>query len=117
MHESGKAACSVIRLGEPTLRPSAPTFRVHHFPIEQRRTVPPARGDQNRDPVVAEIGSPPCCQILLEACRAVGAPLALGERPCHEASMLLRGRPPVGNHFRRSEEHTSELQTLMRIPY
>src|SRR3546814_6616385 len=30
---------------------------------------------------------------------------------------LVRGRPSIAPQYRRSEEHTSELQSLMRISY
>src|SRR3546814_7782158 len=46
--------------------------------------------------------------------RVVGPQTALPgrERPCGDGSMLTRPRTPP-----RSEEHTSELQSLMRISY
>src|SRR3546814_2954779 len=39
--------------------------------------------------------------------------------PCHRRRCAPTGRHrrPTGSHARRSEEHTSELQSLMRISY
>src|SRR3546814_3984834 len=50
-----------------------------------------------------------------------GAQVVLGQRRSERASPLLRAVRHAGyaflNRFGRSEEHTSELQSLMRISY
>src|SRR3546814_11564159 len=54
-----------------------------------------------------------------EKCLACGAHLPLSDRAARELERAGRSPTPVHNNCsgKRSEEHTSELQSLMRIPY
>src|SRR3546814_4267660 len=63
------------------------------------------------------------CEAMIAACKAADRKLMIGYR-CHfEATNLEAMRRAhageIGTlrYFRRSEEHTSELQSLMRISY
>src|SRR3546814_4330698 len=63
-------------------------------------------------------GSSGCVSDLSDAWRR-SSPIAAGVAPGHASSMrtYLRNRTVGGTYFFRSEEHTSELQSLMRISY
>src|SRR3546814_1493686 len=50
--------------------------------------------------------------------RASGRPaFEVGDMVAHDAAMLAIARATAANAHLRSEEHTSELQSLMRISY
>src|SRR3546814_8135031 len=53
-------------------------------------------------------GTPPAAALHLA--RAIA-------RRAERAAVTAAAAMPINHHARRSEEHTSELQSLMRIPY
>src|SRR3546814_7522726 len=63
------------------------------------------------------------CQRMIDACRRNGVKLMIAYRLHFEeinlkaVDLVRRGRIGDPRFFTRSEEHTSELQSLMRISY
>src|SRR3546814_2308031 len=81
-----------------TLFPSTTLFRSRHLPVD--RLLPPARRA-----AAARAADRPASG----ACRA--------HRPAVRADLDHRPHGALHDAVRRSEEHTSELQSLMRISY
>src|SRR3546814_2845718 len=62
---------------------------------------------------------PPCCLSPISTCSCAreGADSSRLTGSCQQSLIHKRPGPSGGSIFPRSEEHTSELQSLMRISY
>src|SRR3546814_1890040 len=76
-----------------------------------------AAAPRSRRPAAAPCagGAPP--ELPGPALRGAGAPPQGRHRLCRPRALPADRRAHGGLHLRRSEEHTSELQSLMRISY
>src|SRR5262247_2213163 len=102
-------------LGGPGLRGPAPEGPGPGPSGQEARRPAQAAGPQPPDPRECPLAGPRAAQPSLEALRQRPAPALASMGPGARPRPGLRGERSPPDHRRRSEEHTSELQSLRHL--